>query len=358
MATKFLDGIRAAMYDAPTDYNESREYYTETLQQKINETYEWSPDTFEIERETGVGTLEFKPLVCRVTHAIDPKTGSNLGDDFKNLIFFDLSGNYIMGERYKFNNSIWITTNTDNYKYVTKSAIVRRCNNELRWVDLETKQVVSEPCIVDYALKYANIYYNNTVDITQGTITVYAQYNNNTKKIFVNDRFVLGSQVYKVKTITDVLRSKTYEQNTVPIITFQLYVDNIAADDNFAEDSEQYNPKYPPNIANCSKYDSLYNSNITGDTDIIVNPEIATIYLGEEQTFECYKTVDGVKRDTEFDFVFSGIADTYYTATIIDGNHFSVKNLKPNTRRKLNIAISEKDGEKVKQMQLTLGGVF
>ena len=358
MGNKYIDSIKKAMYDSPTDYKESQDYYTDLLQEKINETFQWSPDTFEIEKEKATGTLDFEPLVCRVVHAIDPKTGLSLGDDFKNLLFFNLSGTYLMGERYRFNNSIWITTNTDNYKYVTKSAVVRRCNNELRWIDLKTKQLISEPCIVDYALKYANMYYNNTVDITQGTITVYAQYNDNTKKIFVNDRFVLGSQVYKVKSITDTLRSETYEQNTVPTITFQLYVDNIAADDNFTEGSEQYNPKYPPNLANYKKYSDIFESNISGESDVVINPEISVLYLGEQKEFECYEVINGEKQPTEFTFEFSGVADTYYTYSVIDGNHFSIKNLKPNTRRKLTVNVLNKEGKSVKQMQLMLGGAF
>ena len=81
------------------------------------------------------GTMEFEKLVCRVCHAIEPKTGKQRGDDFKELKFFDLNYPKGIGTRYRFDNSIWLTNNTDNTKFVTKSNVIRRCNNVLKYID-------------------------------------------------------------------------------------------------------------------------------------------------------------------------------------------------------------------------------
>ena len=83
-----LRGIKAATFNTPTNYVESVRYYEQNLQDKINDTYQYASDTYEIGQEIVAGTLDFCPLVCRVCHAINPKTGLNLGDDFKDLKFF------------------------------------------------------------------------------------------------------------------------------------------------------------------------------------------------------------------------------------------------------------------------------
>lgn len=182
-----LRGIKAATFNTPTNYVESVRYYEQNLQDKINETYQYASNTYEIGQELVRGTLDFTPLVCRVCHAINPKTGLNLGDDFKDLKFFDVFSHRTMGERYWFNNSVWITTNTDNYHYNTQSAIIRRCNNTLNLIN-SNGCIIREPCIVGYSIKYANIYYNTSVEIPQGTIVVTAQNNDITQGININDR--------------------------------------------------------------------------------------------------------------------------------------------------------------------------
>lgn len=358
MKNKYVDNLKKSMYDTPTDYKEFEDYYTDTLQQKIDETYYMASDTIEIEEEKVMGTLEFSPLVCRVNHAIEPKTGLNLGDDFKELKFFDLTYPRTMGQRYKFSNSVWLTVNTDNYRYVTKSAIVRRYNNELRWIDMGTGKLISEPCIVDYAIKYANLYFNNTVDIPQGTLVVITQYNENTKHIKINDRFILGSHAYKVKTVLDALRSETYEQDSVPLITFQVYVDTTFADDNFAPGSDQYNPEYPENLANVEKYKEFFNNNETGDDNIIITPSKSLLYLNENVDFSCYMVVNGKQLDTTFTFEFLDLPTTYYASSIIDGNHFSIKNIKPNIKKKLRVVCKSDTGNCQKELLLEMGGMF
>ena len=141
MKNKHIDSIKSAMYNTPYDYKTSEKYYSQMLNEKIQETYEFSSDTFEIEVEETPGTMEFKSIVCRVCHAIEPKTGLQRGDDFKELKFFDLNYPKGIGTRYRFDNSIWITNNTDNTKFVTKSNVIRRCNNVLKYIDENIKNI-------------------------------------------------------------------------------------------------------------------------------------------------------------------------------------------------------------------------
>ena len=43
-----------------------------------------------IEEEIAFGTLEFKPVICRVTTLIDATTGQRVNDDYRKIIFPDI----------------------------------------------------------------------------------------------------------------------------------------------------------------------------------------------------------------------------------------------------------------------------
>ena len=153
MSNKYLDSINTTMRLVPKDFRQARKQYEYDLSAKIEEEFEMAPNVYKIGVEKVFGTLQFEDYVCRIISAIDPKTGLNLGDDFRRIISKDLNDPMAMGWRYRFGNNIWIVTNTNNYKDITKSCIIRRCNNVVKWVD-KSGVVVEEPCIAGYALKY------------------------------------------------------------------------------------------------------------------------------------------------------------------------------------------------------------
>lgn len=339
-----FNGISSAMFDTPKDYETSREYYKQTLQDKVDDTFEFSSDTYKIGFENSPGTLEFSDILCRVNHAIEPKTGLNLGDDFKELKFFNLSSFRKMGERYNFSDSIWITTNTDNYKNVTQSAIIRRCNNVLRYID-SSGNIVDEPCIFGYSVKYANIYYNTTAQIPQGTVFVTVQNNSYTSTIQINDRFIFDKMPYKVKYVSSALRSKTFEKNSSPLIEIEIYLDAKAPDDDLEL-----------GIANMNRYSSIYPP-ITPEpkNGIIISPDSFSVFLGDTVIYSCYRYENDVQLANTFSFVPSGANTTLYEFNIIDENHFSVKSLGFDVN-KLTILCSDSNGNRT--IELSLRGVF
>ena len=75
-----LTGLKAATFNTPSTYKDSVSYYEQNLVDKINDTYQYASDTYEIEQESEFGSLVFNKLVCRVCHAIDPKTGNAYRD--------------------------------------------------------------------------------------------------------------------------------------------------------------------------------------------------------------------------------------------------------------------------------------
>ena len=339
-----LRGIMAATYNTPTNFKESEYYYEKELQYKINETYQYASNTYEIGFEKDFGTLLFSPIVCRVCHAINPKTGSNLGDDFKDLKFFNVFSHRKMGERYSFQNSIWITTNTDNYHYNTQSAIVRRCNNTINFID-KNGNIINEPCIVDYSLKYANVYYNTVIDVPQGTINVIVQNNSNTNWIAINDRFIFGSQAFKVKTIKDYLRSETFKKKSVPLLEFEMFVDAKAEDDDFEN-----------GIANISKYENYY-PNTKNFTGIYFTPKDSTVYQGEKQVYQAWYYIKGAKQQNKINFedVTDEKIKENYIFEVIDDNSFSIMCL---NRSYDNVEIKCSYKDEIYTSSIVLGGLY
>lgn len=340
-----MDAMKAATFDTPTNYTESVNYYEQNLQYKINETYQYASNTYEIGYEQTFGTLDFTNIVCRICHAINPKTGQNLGDDFKDLKFFNVFSERIMGERYFFDNSVWITTNTDNYHYNTQSAIVRRCNNTLNFID-SNGNVVNEPCIIGYSLKYANIYYNTLIEVPQGTIVVTAQNNANTSWIKINDRFIFGTQVFKVKTIKDYLRSDTYLNESVPLIEFEMFVDAISPDDDFKI-----------GVANMNKYINIYPPLPNPLNGVIAEPENKYMYIGDTQQFSCYFYNNGEKQNVAYSFSFSGPPDNCYSYEVNDNNNVTITCLNKSSKQLQVDCISETGNENT-TIYITLGGLY
>ena len=91
----------------PKDFRQARKQYEYDLSAKIEEEFEMAPNVYKIGVEKVFGTLQFEDYVCRIISAIDPKTGLNLGDDFRRIISKDLNDPMAMGWRYKFGNNIW-----------------------------------------------------------------------------------------------------------------------------------------------------------------------------------------------------------------------------------------------------------
>ena len=344
MENKYVDKLKKTMYDTPTNYKNSVPYYSQLLKDKIDETKEFASDTFEIEVENVPGTMEFDPIVCRVCHAINPKIGLQRGDDFKELKFFELDYPNGIGTRYRFDDSIWITVNTDNTKYTTKSNVIRRCNNVLKYINPEG-EIIEEPCIIDYAVKYSNVYYNDKLDIPQGTMIITAQNNINAKQILINDRFIFDSQVYKIKSKNDFLRETTYERGGAALVRFEAIYDVVAPDDDFEL-----------GIASMNKYKEVYNPDAEKNKRIVITPDVDCIMEKEEVVFSCYLYNGYNKTDEIFDITCESIQNSYYTFTVIDGNHFSIKNNKMNLSQI--VTIKCKTGDYEKECNYQLRGLF
>ena len=174
-----------------------KEDYTILFQQTLYEQFYNSSNWYTIEEETPFASGNYENLDVRinpVTISMDAGQRKIL-DDTKTLLFQDISHPTELGKFYRFNDNYWITTNIDKTKTLATTAVVKRCNNVLRWQDLEGA-VYESPCSLDFLLKLNRDYSTagSSIVIPAGKLECLTQFNSKTNKILPNQRFLFGNK--------------------------------------------------------------------------------------------------------------------------------------------------------------------
>lgn len=193
-------------------------------QELINEDFECSPNWYQdIEQEVEFGSLEFKKIDARINQIMDSKVGDRINDDYRKIIFRDLSFKPELGSRYKFDNNIWIVYSTDNIKSVHSSCYIRRCNNTINLQD-KYGNIHQEPCIIDIKPTKSGVTEQEYMSTPVARQVLMYQYNEWTKPLFVNSRIMFNRQVYKIGSIMELDRTETFDANSIKFV--KCYVDN------------------------------------------------------------------------------------------------------------------------------------
>jgi len=239
---KRLRNIAAAMTSDQETFQTYADSQRSLYQTEITTNFEYATDVYTVQEELSRGSMLFTDTRVRIVHIIDANTGQKLGDDFKEIIFPDMIHPKGMGMRYLFDSNYWVTINTDYYHFVTASTVIRRCNNTLNWI-LSNGKVHQEVCVIEYADKNDTFEYRPSINIPRGDINVIAQYNQYTKMIKVDDRFLFNGQAFRCRFVNNYLHNNTFDNDSTPLIYLTMIKDNISAEDDVLN-----------NIANTNKY--------------------------------------------------------------------------------------------------------
>jgi hypothetical protein len=205
-------------------------------QEFVNFQFFNAPDAFTISEEQVFGSGSFVNVEVRVNRGISIYSGDKLGDDYKELIFKDISHSTAIGIKYIFDSNTWLTTNTEIIKNFTASCTIRRCNNVLRWTD-PLGNIYQEPCVIDYMLKRP-VDQVGTSDLTQpnGFVEILCQLNTWTKTIQDGQRFLLGNTdrwaCYKVfgGGIKNFMNLETYNNDSAHLLTMNVAISQVNPD--------------------------------------------------------------------------------------------------------------------------------
>lgn len=205
------------------------------FQNSLDKEFYTSSDWHTIERETPYGSSTYTNVDVRINRLLDAKTTNVIGDDYKRLLFKDVSDTPGLGSMFRFENSYWIVTNVERVKNIAGTCVVRRCNNVLRWKDFDTGHIYEQPCVLDYLLKENRDFSTGGSGIVQpsGFIDCQVQFNEKTNRIRPNRRFIFGNQSnwqalrLSGGGLNNYTNQVTYNNMSVGIIRMSLYASQI-----------------------------------------------------------------------------------------------------------------------------------
>ena len=324
--------------------------YKDDLQAMIDYDFENASDIYTIQEELDRGSKVYTDAQVRIIHVINSETGTKLGDDWRGLIFSSIEHQDGLGYMYQFDDNYWLSISSDMYKFITASATVRRCNNTLNWYSYDSnnnKKLNKEPCVIDYKVSRDLFKYEETILLPEGVLNVITQSNDNTKNIQINDRFLFDGVPFKIQMKDGWQREKTMNSNSAPLIYLSCTKDQISPLDDLENNIADGLPA--KNVSNTSIIIALTTVDANNPNKIKVN---------HTQNYSIYKYDNqNNKLSDTFIITASGCDSSYYTLNIIDGNNFSISNLKGNGTQYVTIhCVDNSDNTKSEDIEIRLAG--
>ena len=360
-------------------------YWIEGMQNKVDAAWRFAPDVVDIHEqrieEDDLGFIKANPhyyeTEIRLNSAYDEK-GQKLSDDYKNILFKNIDHPMRLGTKYYFDvhdfknsdpkyPSTWLSINFDTTQ-LTANTLVRRCNASLGFLIKDRTEEYYEPAILDYDPKYTINRMDNVLNIVKSEIYITVQYNEYTKNIKVNDRFIVGAldfndlsnnAVFKAKEVFKFGALSTGNPNSVPLMTIAFDRDVVNIDTDLIKQDPDGTMHYIADYY-IKKQSKVNNKEVAG-CYLQLSPDNDVIYQGEEQTYTCtLYSYNGTPIDTDITFntMLEGtnMPDAYYE-TAISGNSITIKNIKRFYKSNLLLSCSVDDSYNVEPLKyfITLG---
>ena len=222
MSYKYLTSASATTFQTP------KESFLADFQANVDAEFSVAADIYTITEELPFASGSYIDVNVRINSAINSETGRNRGDDWKKVIFQDLSHDTNIGYKYLFDDNYFICVNSEIKKNFASSITVRRCNNTLRWVDTNGNNLSSH-CIIDYSIKRPSDSVGRSAPVTsEGFIVVYTQLNDDTKTIVPGQRFLFGNsdnwQTFKIfgNGIRSFLNQDTEDNDSCKLLMLEM----------------------------------------------------------------------------------------------------------------------------------------
>ena len=170
--------------------------------------------------------------LIRSAPVVDASTGDNMNPDWQRIMVIDRHIDFLpVGAYVRFNNNVWIVYNPDNVTSDIGTGVVQRCNttyNSLDWYG----NIVRTPMVVTKGKVLASSpYYMEYSSIMDGYGHILIQYNEATKDIHDNTRFLLGNSAYAFYGVVNYAQEFTGNDDSVHIIKTDFRVNEIIETD-------------------------------------------------------------------------------------------------------------------------------
>ena len=206
-----------------------RRHLQDTVDKQFENASTWWDDIYE-EKEFGSDKIDqisnpeileevFNKIEARITSLVDAKSGQRDNDDYKQIIYKNTSYKPKYGQRYYFDDNIWIIYSTENIRSSSANAYVRRCNNVIG-IKMDDGTTHKDPCSIDYKMTETQPTIGETIDVPNGRIEIQCQCNKYTDLLQINTRFILGRSAYKIRSLNDYNNVETFNDKTNYLLKF------------------------------------------------------------------------------------------------------------------------------------------
>jgi hypothetical protein len=281
----------------------------------------------------------------------------------------------------------WLITSLDKKLYYDTRGRIERCNITLKWQD-DLGVIHSYPAVAKESFTNDSPSFNPDITINKGNLSIITQYNENTKFIPLNKRFLIGDPYQAIKVVaiinyTDtntlgldvIIDNKSPEDNEVlGIANYNSYLYSVdILESNFTQqvgymatlnaEVKLNGQVVPSNViwetsnSNIGIVDNLGNINLLAEgnvvftcrmqdnnsifdtinvsvvsipvtqTEVIISPLENELMQGREQIYTVYLYTNGIQQTDTFTISHENVPTNKYQLNIIDGNTFKVTNL-------------------------------
>lgn len=234
------------------DYTNYHTSYKDMIQKSAESTFNLYKKGFEHTLGILNGELEIEFLLKQHTNRFEETKEDRQVYCLKDV---DIKrGDYITIE-----DEVWIIVTDIDFNGVFKFCKVRKCNNEIYWLD--NSNILSAPIIITNLTLYTDGITNGNLKIQDGNATMVMQFNDKTKTITHNSKFIIDHNRECVFSVADI---DSYSKNGLLTL--------VCA-------KEQYNPTKDNLELNIANY---YNNVVTNNTNIPIEGEKSVIISGSD----------------------------------------------------------------------------
>lgn len=213
--------------NSPGQYEDRQTQYFSSESKTFVQEYARYANNYVSARVQGIdlkNPLAWQTRTLRLADVVRPSAAIlRRADNYKMVLFADRDVEYLApGSKIVAMGSTWLVTNPFNLSGGDGAAIVERCNAVWNYLDYYGN-VVSEPMVVSNRRADANDSDAQEANlITKGYFNVTMQYNDATRQIDTNTRFILGTGAWRVTGYSDFLQEFTGDYDSVRIIEFTI----------------------------------------------------------------------------------------------------------------------------------------
>lgn len=248
--------------NTPVQYaDRQKQYFAQNTHNYVHNKAKYSSDFIQA-RVQGL-TPNFYDWVTTYIRLADiiqnSASATRKSENFKQIIFADKHIDYFpIGAKLECMGSTWICVNPENLSSALSNAIIQRCNASYNSYD-DYGNVITEPIAVINYLMYAN---SDTSPINMvlpdGNFQITAQLNDNTRKLGLNKRIILGDKPYIITGFTDFLQEFSGDRTSCHFLNFAARLDEPTETDDVSVNF----------IANGLSFN--YSAELYGDNNITV----------------------------------------------------------------------------------------